>query len=369
MTLIRAQQFVIIVTAVVAAQFSALAQTPTPKPKATPDDEVIKVESRLVVVPVSLTDANGQPVLGLTAKDFRIAEDGKEQAIENLGNADVVPLEIALLFDVSASTDTMFKFEQETAAKFLRDVMRANDRATIFTVGERGVLVQSRDTAEKSMASIASIAPTKEQTAFYDAVRTAADYLKKNTPQGSRKVIVIISDGEDTNSEGIIKAIWNAERKITDGVQGEKLRDLRVKARDSAKVAEQAKVLKSLQDADTVFYSINPGGSSYQLNKMSVFGQQNMQRFADETGGTAFLPKFAPIDTKDTYQNENNVRKNQELLALIFRQLANELRSQYLIQYYSESAFPLNKYVKLDVRLQNRVDLRIRARQGYYVKN
>ena len=358
-----------IAAAIMVIQLSALAQTPTPKPKATPDDEVIKVESRLVVVPVSVTDTNGQAVLGLTAKDFRIAEDGKEQTIENLGNADVVPLEIALLFDVSASTDTMFKFEQETAAKFLRDVMRANDRATIFTVGERSVLVQSRDTAEKSMASISSIAPTKEQTAFYDAVRVAADYLKKNTPQGSRKVIVIISDGEDTNSEGIIKAIWNAERKITDDVQGERLRDLRVKARDSAKVAEQVKVLKSLQDADTVFYSINPGGSSYQLNKMSVFGQQNMQRFADETGGTAFLPKFAPIDTKDTYQNENNVRKNQEVLSLIFRQLASELRSQYLIQYYSESDFPMNKFVKLDVRLQNRTDHRLRARQGYYVKN
>ena len=219
-----------IAAAIMVIQLSALAQTPTPKPKATPDDEVIKVESRLVVVPVSVTDTNGQAVLGLTAKDFRVAEDGKEQTIENLGNADVVPLEIALLFDVSASTDTMFKFEQETAAKFLHDVMRTNDRATIFTVGERGVLIQSRDTAEKSMDSIRSIAPTKEQTAFYDAVRTSADYLKKNTPQGSRKVIVIISDGEDTNSEGIIKAIWKAERKITDDVQGEKLRDLRVKA-------------------------------------------------------------------------------------------------------------------------------------------
>ena len=320
-------------------------------------------------MPVSVTDANGQPVLGLNAKDFRIDEESKQQTIDSLGNANVVPLEIALLFDVSASTDTMFKFEQETAAKFLREVMRSNDRATIFTVGTRGVLVQSRDTSEKSMESVRSIAPTKEQTAFYDSVRVAADYLKKNTPPGARKVIVIISDGEDTNSEGIIRAIWNAERKITDDVQGERLRDLRVKARDNAKIAEQSKVLKSLQDADTVFYSINPGGSSYQLNKISVFGQQNMQRFADETGGTAFLPKFGPIDTKDQYQNANNVRRNQELLERIFRQLANELRSQYLIQYYSESDFPLNRYVKLDVRLQNRADLRVRARQGYYVKN
>ena len=73
----RVRQFVMIAAPIMAFQLGAMAQTPTPKPKATPDDEVIKVDSRLVVVPVSVTDANGQAVLGLTAKDFRIAEDGK----------------------------------------------------------------------------------------------------------------------------------------------------------------------------------------------------------------------------------------------------------------------------------------------------
>ena len=123
-----------------------------------------------------------------------------------------------------------------------------------------------------------------------------------------------------------------------------------------------------MQDADIVHYSINPAGSSYLLNQISVFGQENMQKFSDETGGTAFLPKFQPIDTKDSYQNASNMRKNTELLDRIFRQLANELRSQYLIQYYSESDFPLNKFVKLDVGLENRSGLRVRSRQGYYVK-
>src|SRR4051794_21966666 len=87
----------------IAFAFGLSAQTPTPTPKV--DDDIIKVESRLVVVPVSVTDANGQPVLGLKAEDFRISEENKPQKIENLGSADVVPLEIALLFDISASTD------------------------------------------------------------------------------------------------------------------------------------------------------------------------------------------------------------------------------------------------------------------------
>lgn len=352
---------------------AANAQTPTPTPKVI-DDEIIKVESRLVVVPVSVTDANGQAVSGLTAQDFRLLEEGRGQTIENVGTAASVPLEIALLFDVSASTDKMFKFEQDTAAKFLQDVMRPDDRATIFAIGSGVQLVAPRDTAERAAASIRSITPTKGSTAFFDSVADAAEYLRKNSREGTRRVVVVISDGEDTNSARIAKAIQDGYKKIGEKINtidSKSLYQLTVTNRNEASSQERIRVLRSLQNADTVFYSINPAGNSYQLNKMSVFGQENMRKFADETGGTAFLPKFQVIDSKDSkdnYQNEINVRKNTEMLDLIFRQLANELRSQYLIQYYSESEFPLNKFVKLDVGLPSKNGLRIRARQGYYVK-
>jgi Ca-activated chloride channel family protein len=357
-----------IIVLVLAAIGIAQTPTPTPKSKITEEEGIVKVESRLVVIPVAVTDASGQPVQGLKASDFRVLEEGKPQPVDNVATAEAVPLEIALLFDVSSSTGPMFTFEQETAAKFLQEVLREKDRATIFTVGERPILIQSRDTAERSVASIKSIAPTKEQTAFYDSVKAASDYLRKNAPEGTRRVILIISDGEDTNSEGVIQAIWNAERKLTDSVQGQELRNIRVKARDQAKIAEQVKVLKALQDADTVFYSINPAGSSYQLNQMSVFGQENMQKFANDTGGTAFLPKFAPIDTKDQLLNSSNMRKNQATLEQIFRQLASELRAQYLVQYYPETEYPVGRFVKIDVSLTEPTGRKVRARQGYYVK-
>ena len=361
------------VALILASGLSVLAQTATPTPpKPKIDDDIIKVESRLVVVPVSITDANGQAVTGLTAQDFRLSEEGKNQTIENVGTADVVPLEIVLLFDVSASTDKMFKFEQETAAKFLQEVMRPVDRAAVFAIGSKAVLLASRDVAEKAAAAVRAIVPTKDSTAFFDTVSEASDYLRKNAPSGTRRVVVVISDGEDTNSTQIAKAIQDGYRKIGERINtidNKALYQLTVANRDAASIKERLRVSRSLQDADTVFYSINPAGSSFQLNKMSVFGQENMQKFADETGGTAFLPKFQPIDTKDGYQNTISTRKNTELLDRIFRQLANELRSQYLIQYYSESDFPLNKFVKLDVGLNNRPELRVRARQGYYVKN
>lgn len=346
------------------------AQNPIPKP--TVDDEIIRVDSRLVVVPVSVTDASGQAITGLTAKDFRILEEGRGQTIENVGSADIVPLEIALLFDVSASTDPMFRFEQETAAKFLRDVMRPIDRASIFTIGQAPTMIQGRETAEKTIETVRSISITKGATAFFDTVRMAANYLRQNSPEGRRRVIVVISDGEDNFSEGVQMAQRNVERKLVDKGPDPQLRKfgkLIAQAQEAAKSDERAKVLRALQDADIVHYSINPAGSSYLLNKISVFGQENMQRFSDDTGGTAFLPKFQPIDTKDTYQNATSMRKNTELLDQIFRQLANELRSQYVIQYYSESDFPTNKFVRLDVDVTSRNGARVRARQGYYVKN
>ena len=356
--------------------FTAAAQTATPKPTATPvedpSDEVIRVDSKLIVVPVSVTDGDGQPVLGLKDNDFKISEEGKPQVIDHVGAADQVPLEIALLFDVSASTDKMFRFEQETAAKFLKGVMRDGDRATIFSIGMTPTLVQPRDTSDKSVQSILSITPQKGATAYFDTVRAAADYLKINAPPGSRKVIVVISDGDDNYSIGVQKAQLAVERGVVDSKPDPELKRLASnvqKAQEKAKVSERVKVLKALQNADTVHYSINPGGSSYQLNQMSVFGQENMQTFADDTGGTAFLPKFLPVDGKDEFANNANMRKNGELLDRIFRQLTNELRSQYLIQYYSEAEFQANKFVKLDVGMTGRTGVKVRARRGYYVKN
>ncbi len=202
---------------------------PTP-PVVEDDGEVIKIDSRLVIVPVSVTDANGQAISGLREQDFRIAEDGRTQEVSQVSAAEKVPLEIALLFDVSASTDSMFRFEQETAAQFLKEVMRPEDRATIITVGAEERIVQARGAANESAIAVKSIQPTKEQTAFYDSVRIAAEYLQKNTPIGRRKVIVVISDGEDTNSDGVLRAIWAAERKIVDNtLSGDQLRSLRVR--------------------------------------------------------------------------------------------------------------------------------------------
>lgn len=380
MKIIPSAAYILIILFLGAFSSTGFSQTPTPTPTPAPastpkieeEEGVVKVNSRLIVIPVSVTDGAGNPVLGLGPADFRVVEEGRNQTVDSVADANKVPLDIALLFDVSASTDAMFKFEQETAAKFLREVMRPIDTATIYTVGMKPVQVQQRDSAERSIASLMAIPPTKGATAFFDTVKQAAEYLRTSSPDGRRRVILVISDGEDNYSEGVQRAGRLAERSVVDSTKDPEFKALAGRiayAQQAAKISERSKVVKALQDADSVFFSINPGGSSYKLNTISVFGQENMQKFASETGGTAYLPKFAPIDTKDDLQNKSNLRKNAAVLDGIFRQLMNELQAQYLVQYYSDSEYPNGRYVKLKVDLNNATNRKLRAREGYFVKN
>ncbi len=344
-----------------------------PPPLIVEDGEILRIESRLVLVPVSITDGKGQPVKGLSIGDFLVKEERRTQEIAEVSAADKTPLEIALLFDVSASTDPMFEFERDTAARFLQQVMRPDDRATIFTIGETPVLVQNRNVSYRSIETIQKIQPTKQYTAFYDTVSAAAKYLTLNSPPKSRKIIIAITDGEDTNSIGVNEGFSQVYKSIEnqkDAISSTQLRELLVRKRDEVRLHEQGKSLKNLQNGDIVFYSINPAGSSYQLNKMSQFGQGNMEKFAVETGGTAYTPSFLPVDLKSNFESAANKAENIRMLEQIFLQLSNELQAQYLVQYYSDGEYPSNRFVPVDVKVNvnSPNGIRIRARQGYFVK-
>jgi Ca-activated chloride channel family protein len=126
--------------------------------------------------------------------------------------------------------------------------------------------------------------------------------------------MVVISDGEDTNSERFRLA--DAKRE--------------------------------LQRADTVFYAINPSGPSIRLNKISTKGHEGMGTLATETGGVAFLPDKLADLTK------------------VFSQITAELQAQYLLGYYSSNENNDGQYRNITVQIPKRPELRIRARKGYY---
>src|SRR5947209_16661520 len=184
-------------------QMPAPPPVPRYKPKPTPtpapiEYEIVKVTSNLVIVPVSVTDPEGQPVLGLKPADFRIEEDGRPQEIAQLGDPEQVPLDIALLVDVSGSVVARFDFEQEAASRFLERVLKPEDRATVFAIDETPRLVQALTNSSAASRSLMSIKPSNSYTAFFDSVVAATNYLDRNSSNGRRRIIVVISAGDDT---------------------------------------------------------------------------------------------------------------------------------------------------------------------------
>jgi Ca-activated chloride channel homolog len=325
--------------------------TPTPKPPADEVLDVVRVSSNLVMVPVSVTDSQGQPVQGLKVPDFKLEEEGRQQEIAEIGDPEQVPLDIAILFDISSSVSQkdFFAFQQNAAATFLKQVMKPADKASVFTIAGQPTMVQPLASAETAAAKILSIpaATVSVATAFYDTVSAAAKYLNENSPGRHRRVIVVISDGDDNFSErirdlSIAEARANLKGEMT---PASSLVALQGKHRVAVQEVQQA-----VQKADVTFYSVNPGGASVHLNQISTRAQNGMRTIADATGGTAFVPD----SDKD--------------LESVFRQVAAELRGQYLVQYYANSEAPAGQFRRILVTVPARPDVRIRARQGYYPK-
>src|SRR6266508_3869026 len=317
--------------------------TPTPRPPRDEEVDVIRVTSNLVMVPVSVLDPSGQPVHGLQISDFRIEEAGRRQEIAQIGNPDEVPLDIALLLDVSGSTNARFDFEKQAAATFLKEVLKPSDRATLYMIDRTPILRQAAADANNASAGLLSIeaASDKGPTAFFDTVMEAAQYLAEKAPPQHRRVILVISDGVDNFSEKIKKAIGET-REEQDAIGAA--------ARQRIYDRATAEVQRDVQRADAVFYSINPAGETMHLNLITTRGQEGMRQIADATGGNAFVPDKA------------------EDLEAVFKQIAAELRGQYLLQYYSNSQAAVGQFRAITVTVPSHSDVRVRARQGYYPK-
>jgi Ca-activated chloride channel family protein len=325
--------------------------TPTPKPPEEEKLDVVRVTSNLVMVPVSVTDQQGQAVQGLRVADFRLEEEGKQQEISGIGDPEQVPLAIALLFDVSSSVGGkgFFTSQQNAAATFLRLVMKPADKAAIFTITGTPTIIQPLSSADASAAKMLTIPPpvANVPTAFYDTVTAAAKYLTDNAPSNYRRVIVVLSDGDDNFSEQI-RDLSIATASAT--LSGQKIAPGTLSASQRAHQLAVAQVEKLVQQADAIFYAVNPGGPSIKLNQIAMRAERGMESIAETTGGTAFVPD----SDKD--------------LERVFRQVAAELRGQYLLQYYANAEAAPGQFRRIQVLVPARNDVRVRARQGYYKK-
>jgi Ca-activated chloride channel homolog len=275
----------------------------------------IQVASNLVLVPVSVTNQNRQPVDNLGTQDFRITEDGRPQVIANLQDPGQSPVEIALLLDISGSVAAQFDLEQEAGARFIRSIAGPERFFTVYSISSSLQRVGKRtNDPARAIASLMSLRPTKDSTALFDSLAEAAGDLRAQASPLSRRVQVALSDGEDTFS-------------LREGVES---------------------TLRKLHAADCIFYSINPAKPSISMNVISREGQQNLQLLAEQTGGAAFLPD------------------NWAELPSIFAQISGDLQTQYLLAYYSTQEGRNTEYRRISVFLPGRPDLKVRARHGYY---
>ena len=279
---------------------------------ATPDEDApIVFDVTRVNVLFSVTDRRGRFVTDLTKDDFQVFENKKPQKVLEFTAETDLPLRIAILVDTSNSIRERFRFEQEAAIGFLNEAMRpGKDRAIVVgfdSIPE--IQTELTGSLEDLSKALREMRPGGG-TALYDAIYYACrDRLGKDQPLYKfRRAMVILSDGEDTQS---------------------------LKTRDQA--------LEMAQKTDVVIYTI-----STNISRRTTTGDKVLRYFADETGGLSFFP-FKVEDLEQSFKN-----------------IANELRHQYNLYYRPEPLKTDGSYQEIDLRLPKRKNLEVRARKGYY---
>jgi Ca-activated chloride channel family protein len=197
-------------------------------------------------------------------------------------------------------------------------------------------------------------------TAFYDTVVAAAKYLVENSADRHRRVIVVISDGDD-NFSTIVRDVAKSQAHASQTKEATRAKQEPTPPKKELTPAENyqnllasrrsavVEVQRLVQQADAAFYSVNPGGPSIHLNDISMRAQNAMNSIAQSTGGTAYVPD------------------GEKDLERVFNEVAAELRGQYLLQYYSNSQAAGTQFRRIAVGVAH-PELRVRARQGYYPK-
>ncbi len=304
-----------------------ISATPTPEiieDSVEDNGEIIRVSSTLVPIPVSVLDGTGRAVTTLDLNDFELEIDGKSGEIGGIFKSES-PLRLALLFDNSSSVTLAREFEEKAAIRFFKRVLRPEkDLAALYSVAGATLLEQplTKNTSQL-ISAIKNFSKPKGATALLDGIIEAANYLEDHN---GRRVIVIVSDGDDTLS------------RLTTTLE---------------------KVVRAVQSANCQVYVVQTtefenykrtGNRSGSANLRYLDAERRMQELAAQTGGAVYMP----IDEKE--------------LDAAFEQISAELSSQYILSYYPETdENKSGEFRTVSVKVKNGKNLNIRARKGYYV--
>jgi Ca-activated chloride channel homolog len=316
--------FCLVVLWAAAAWPQAVAQTPPaayvarsanalPASNDDPEDTVLTIRKRVDEVNVLFiaTDRHGRFVRNLNQSDFNFLDDHKPvQSIVNFRRETDLPLKMGLLIDVSGSVHTRFAFEQDAAISFMQRVIRARfDK--VFVMGFNAHQQVSQDFTDNVSQLSQAVHSLRDGggTALYDAIYHACHdkLLKEQSDRPQRRALVILSDGDDNQSE-----------------------------------YSQAQAIEMAQRAEVIIYAISTDDSGLILR-----GDKNLEKLAEATGGRAFFP-FKMKDIKNS-----------------FAAIEDELRSQYAVSYHPADFDADGRYRTIEISSLKK-DLQVRARKGYY---
>jgi Ca-activated chloride channel family protein len=310
---------------VVTAGLPALTQSPfvakssMPPPTASastgsdPSDPILTIKKRVDEVNVLFiaTDHRGKFVRNLNQTDFTILDDHKPpQAIVNFRRETDLPLELGLLIDTSGSVRSRFDFEQEAAVSFLQQTVRRNfDKAFVMGFSSHSQVTQDFTDNVRLLETGVKSLHDGGGTALYDAIyRACREKLSKDRGDHPvRRAIIVVSDGEDNQSE-----------------------------------VSRSLAIEMAQRAEVIVYAISTDDSGLILR-----GDKSLQQLADSTGGRAFFP-FKMKDIKNS-----------------FAAIEDELRSQYVVSYRPANFDADGRYRSIEITALKK-DLQVRARKGYY---
>ncbi|HEX9160911.1 MAG TPA: VWA domain-containing protein, partial [Thermoanaerobaculia bacterium] len=263
-----------------------------------------EIDVNLVELPVSVTDASGAPVPNLKQEDFTIFESGKQQKISAFNFASNLPFSVGMLLDHSGSMKPRIAAARQAAVEFFQGILKPTDRAFFapfaFDATKVAPFVSDINVLEQQVNASPE---ASGGTSLYDAIVTGL--YRFRSVQG-RKALIVITDGEDTTS--------------------------RLSYDD---------MLTYVRASRVPLYFIGVG-----MGFTDMSGASKMKALAAETGGVAYFIKDVK-HLKETYA-----------------QLEKELRSQYLISYYTESTKKDQSYRTVEVKV-NRPDAKVRTIRGF----
>jgi len=254
----------------------------------------INLDTQLVNVTVSVTDAYGRFVTGLGTEHFEIFDEKVKQKVEHFSDEDT-PVSLGIVYDVSGSMKERIARSVRALRRFI-ETSHDDDDFFLIAFNDRAKLIQDFTTSGDQLANHLSFVNPKGSTALYDAAYLGVEKVAQG--RHTKKALLIISDGQDNNSRYTYKELRNR-----------------------------------IKEADVQVYAI--GITDPAADSLAGFGRSVLEEITRMTGGRAFFPSAY----------------NEPELVEICTRIALELRHQYSIGFYPSNTTTDSKWHKLQVKI------------------